>query len=172
MRGITRYIGIEATSKGFCFAVLEDTQRLIDWGGRELRGAIATGTFIHKLSRVIDRYRPDVLVIEDPAESFKGSKVKDWLAWAEEFAKEERKIKCVAVSQEEFRAYTSSYGSSKREMAMRLARLFPELEDLVPPKRKAWEHEKRSMRIFVALERALLVAQRDSRGRQDKAPGK
>lgn len=169
MRGVTRYIGIEAMHYGLCFVVLEDTERLIDWGGRELRGATTTGVFIHKLSRVIDRYRPDVLVIEDPAESPKGNKVKDWLIWAEEFAKEERKIKCVAVSQEEFRVYTSSYGSSKREMAMRLARLFPELENLVPPKRKAWEHEKRSMRIFVALERALLVAQRDSQGRQDRA---
>ena len=164
MRGVTRYVSIEAMHNGFRFAVLEDTERLIGWGGRELRGTITTGTFIHKLSKVIDRYRPDVLVIEDPAESPKGNKVKDWLAWAEEYAKEERKIKCVAVSQEEFQTYTSSYGSSKREMAKRLARLFPELEDLVPPKRKAWEHEKRSMRIFVALERALLVAHR----RQDR----
>lgn len=162
MRGITRYIGIEATSKGFCFAVIEDTERLIDWGGREVKGD--TSIFIDKLSGLIDRYRPDVLVIEDPAGSRKGKTVQGWLAWAEEYA-HERKIKPVAVSQDEFLAYTARYGSTKHETAARLARLFPELADLVPPPRKTWESEKRRMGIFVALERALLVAQR----RQDRA---
>lgn len=167
MRGITRYIGLEATSTGFHFAVLEDTERLIDWGGKEVQST-TTGIFIDKLSGIIDHYRPDVLVVEDPAGSLKGKTVKKWLAWAEEYATQERKIKSVAVSKEEFQVFTSSYGSSKHEMAKRLARLFPELERLVPPPRKIWKSEKRRMGIFVALERALLVAQR----RQDRAARK
>ena len=161
MRGVTRYLGIEATSKGFCFAVLEDTERLIDWGCREVTGD--TSFFLRKLGQVIDTYRPDVLVVEEPAESLKGEKVKDWLTWAEEYA-HKRKITSVAVSKEAFQACTASYGSSKRERAKRLARLFPELEKLVPPRRKAWKSEKRRIGIFVALERALLVARR----RQDE----
>ena len=162
MRGVTRYLGIETTSTGFCFAVLNDTERLIDWGCREVEGD--TSFFLRKLGKVIDTYRPDVLVVEDPAESLKGDKVKDWLAWAEEYA-HKRKIKSVAVSREMFQALTASYGSSKRERAKRLGRLFPELEKLVPPRRKTWKSEKRRMGIFVALERALLVARR----RQDRA---
>ena len=161
--GVIRYLGIEVTSTGFCFAVLEDTERFIGRGGREVHST-TTGIFINKLSRVIDRYRPDVLVLEDPAGSLKGKVVKKWLAWAEEYA-HERKLKAVAVSKEDFRAYTSSYGSKKQKMAMRLARLFPELADLVPPPRKTWESEQRRMGIFVALERALLVAHK----RQDRA---
>ena len=163
--GITRYVGVEATSKGFCFAVIEDTERLLDWGGREVKGS--TGIFINKLGGVIDRYRVDVLVLEDPAGSRKGKTVKGWLSWAEEYA-HKRKIKPVAVSKEAFQAFTSSYGSTKGETARRLARLFPELEGLVPPPRKTWESERRRMGIFVALERALLVAH----GRQDKPAGK
>lgn len=163
MRGV-RYIGIEATSKGFCFAVIQGSEHFVESGERGVGGS-TPGIFIEKLGAVIDRYRPNVLVVEDPAESLKGKKVKDWLAWAEEYATQECKIECVAVSREEFRVYTSSYGSSKREMAQRLARLFPELKDVVPPPRKIWKSEKPRMGIFVALERALLVAQR----RQDKA---
>ena len=163
MQGVVQYLGIEATSRGFCFAVLEDTERLIDWGCREMQSS-STGIFIDKLGRIIDRYRADVLVIEDPAGSLKGEVVKIWLSWAEEYANE-IKIKAVAVSKEDFLAVTSTYGSDKHEMAQRLSRLFPKLEDLVPPPRKTWESERRRTGIFVALERALLVARR----RQDKA---
>ena len=91
--------------------------------------------------------------------------VKKWLAWAEEYARE-RKIKPVAVSRENFRRVTEIYDHSRREMALRLARLFPELEDLVPPPRKIWENAPRRTGVFVALERALLVA----RGWQDTTP--
>lgn len=155
-RGITRLIGIEATSKGFCFAVLEDTERLIDWGGREVKPS--TGEFIDKFGALIDRYRPDIVVIEDPAGSRKSRHVKEWLVWAEEYA-HQRRVLPIAVFRDDFHVFTSRYGSRKHHLAVALARFFPELETRVPPPRQPWESEKWRTSIFVALGRALLVAQ-------------
>lgn len=161
---VTRLVGIEATSKGFCFVVLEDAERLIDWGGREVRGT--TGAFIDKLGGLVDRYRPDGLVIEDPAGSRKSRRVCEWLVWAEEYASE-REIESIAISRDEFRTYRSGFGARKHDLAAGLARFFPELEHLVPPPRRSWESERWRMGVFIALGRTMLVMQ----GRQQSTSG-
>src|SRR5690606_21024759 len=93
MRGGVRVLSVEVTGKGFSFAVLESTERLIDWGGREVRGDVSV--FLEKLGRLIDRYRPDVIVLEEPAGSRKGARARERIVWAEQYAADEGLTRCV-----------------------------------------------------------------------------
>src|SRR5665647_2068604 len=59
-----RVLSIDPTSRGFGFAVFEGSDRLIDWGVVRVR----TGNqrlCINRIDRLIERYRPCTLVIEE-----------------------------------------------------------------------------------------------------------
>src|SRR5437867_4414730 len=61
---IRRILAIDACPRGFGFAVIENSDRLIDWGVKELRGDKnpKSRTAIEKL---IACYEPDLVVVED-----------------------------------------------------------------------------------------------------------
>ena len=142
-RGVLRVLSIEVTHRGFAFVVLEGSERLIDWGARDIEGD--TSDFLSALGGVIDRYRPDVLVLEEPAHSRKRQEARSWLAWSEQLAFD-RGLRSVPLP---------PLARSKDEVAEEMARLFPELEPHLPKPRKRWNGEARGIAKFVALERAL-----------------
>lgn len=143
MQGTLRVLSIEVIQRGFSFAVLEGPERLVEWGNRTVKGD--TSVFLAKLSPVIDRYRPDVLALEEPALSWKGDLVKERLSWAEQFAVD-RDQRVVALP----RAM-----GSKDTRAAEVARLFPELSSYLPKPRRRWHGEARAIPVFVAVERGV-----------------
>ena len=143
MPGVLRVLSIEVTHRGFAFVVLEGPERLIDWNARDIEGN--TSSFLFALDGVIDRYRPDVLVLEEPAGSRKRKEAKRWLAWSEQLA-DERSLRSLALP---------ALGRSKDQIAEELASLFPELAPRLPKPRKPWNGEVRGIAKFVALERGL-----------------
>lgn len=155
-RRVVRRLGIEVHSKGFAFIVLEDTERLIDWGGCMVKGH--TPVFLERLARTIRRYRPDVLVLEDPAGSRKGQRARDWLVWGEQYA-HDHELRAVAIHHSRFRPYLLSCGEGKYDLARALARRFPELAERLPSPRQAWESEKSQVFVFVALGRTCFAAE-------------
>lgn len=151
MGGLGRLVSIETTSKGFAFGVLEGPERLIDWGSRRVKGDVST--FLSKLGRVVDRYRPDGIVLEEPAGSRKGLRARSWLAWAEQLAVD-RGLKAYPIERQILVSTVKIYGSTKHELACAIAEAFPELELHLPDRRKPWESEPRALAMFVAVARA------------------
>lgn len=151
MGGLGRLVSIETTSKGFAFGVLEGPERLIDWGSRRVKGDVSI--FLAKLGRVIERYRPDGIVLEEPAGSRKGLRARTWLAWAEQSAVD-RGLTAYPIERQILVAASKSYGSTKHELACAIAETFPELELHLPNRRKPWESEPRALAMFVAVARA------------------
>ena len=160
MRGELRAIAIEITGRGFAFAVLEGPERLVDWGGREVKGDVSL--FLAKLERLIERYRPDLLVLEEPAGSRRGGRAKEWLAWAEELAAK-REVRSVAVSRDQLGARYAALGASKHEIATGIALQFPELAPYLPKPRRPWQSEPASLGVFIAVARGLSVLRRGDR---------
>lgn len=156
-RRVVRALSVEVTAKGFAFGVLEGAERLVEWGGREVQGDVSV--FINRLGKVIERYRPDVLVLEDPAGSRKASRSRERLAWAEELA-HKRGICCRPIPREAFVRVTRNYGPTKHDLAIGIARLFPELEPHLPRPRKPWESESRAVAVFVAVARGCEAIQK------------
>lgn len=162
MAGGLRVLGLEVTSKGFSFAVLEGGgECLIDWGGREVKGA-DIAVFLQKLGRVIDRYRPDLVAMEEPAGSRKGQRAKDRLVWAEQYTVD-RGIRCRILINERLVEYEPSGSDEpgkevcKQHLAEIVARQFSELERRLPKPRKTWQSEARSMAVFIAIARACVA---------------
>jgi hypothetical protein len=154
MRGGLRALSVEVTSKGFSFAVLEGTERLVDWGGHEVRGEIPA--FLAKLGKVIDRYRPDVVVLEEPAGSRRGEKVRERLVWVEQYACDIG-LSCRSVGRGVLLSYAPGAERRKHELAVTVARQFPELAGRLPRPRKPWQSEARAMATFVAVARACVA---------------
>lgn len=151
MGGGVRVLAIELVQRGFAFVVLEGSERLVLWDGCSVRGDLSL--FLRRLRLLLDRYRVDALVIEEPAESRRGSTARERLAWAEQCASD-RGIKSYPVKRKRlFAAFPES--RNRYEIALAVLRLFPELAPLAPEKRKWWETESWSMGKFIAAARAV-----------------
>ena len=120
MRGVLRLVGIEVVWQGFAFCVLEG-DRLIYFGSRT-RSA-DTSVLLRKLGGVLERYRADVLVLEEPAGCGRGARAVDWLSWAEEYAVE-RGLTVRAITHEDIER---TFGESVTTFAIAQAvgRQFP-----------------------------------------------
>ena len=156
-----RVLALELTSTTAGFVVLEGPERLVIWGSKGIDDDVSR--FLPKLSREVLRYRPDVIVGEDPALSRKGSRVREHLVWCEQWSAD-HETPFISVSAGELRSWSEHLGPTKERRAIALARLFPEIRPLVPPPRKLWQAEAKRVNVFVALSRALYYYERSERG--------
>lgn len=153
MAGVVRAFALDPTTRGLAFAVLEGPERLIDWGHTGVPGKDVSHFLAH-LEQIAVRYRPDLLVLEEPSGSFRRERVREWLAWAEEWAAE-KGLAVAAVSRQAVKDHFSGSGTTKHEIATAISRLFPELKPQLPRKRKIFDAEDRRMAIFSAVSFAL-----------------
>ena len=152
MRGVERVLSIELTAPGFAFAVLEGPERLIDWGGRQIEGDVSV--FLLKLGQLVDRYRPDALVLEDPALSRRGERGRKWLAWAEELGNK-RSLRLHTIAAQEFRWRVPLIQKNRHSVAIAIAEQFQQLRPALPKKHKPWQAEPARIAVFVSIARAL-----------------
>ncbi len=152
MRRVERIVSIELTAPGFAFAILEGPERLIDWGGREVHGDVSV--FLDKFRRLLERYRPDALVLEEPAGSRRGERGREWLAWAEDLASK-RGLGLHTIASEEFRWRVPLMRKNRHAVAAAIAGQFPQLRPALPDKRRPWQAEPARIAVFVAIARAL-----------------
>jgi hypothetical protein len=152
MAGSLRAIGIDVRGQGFGYAVLEGSERLIDWGGAKVP-RLDVSIFLAKLDALMVRFRVDVVVLEEPAGSARLARARSWLAWAEQTAAE-RGSRAVVVSREAFLEAFSESGSTRWEIAVALTRQFPELAPLLPPRKRRWGlRESDQVRTLIAAAR-------------------
>lgn len=151
--GVVRALAIDPTTKGFCYAVLESTERLVAWGCCRVRSR----TPADRLSRITElarRYEPDVLVFEDLAGSRRGRAARDLVAGAKESAAR-RSFEIVTVTRGQVRLEFAASGTTKQEIAIAITRVFPELRRQLPPRRRTWMSEDDRMNVFDAISFAL-----------------
>ncbi len=150
-----RVLAIDPFSRGVGFAVLEGPEHLIDWGIRTT-GRADNAKSARVIDKLIDRFRPDVLVLEDwdSAGSRRCGRVQTLLG---RIATEQgRRILVRLVTRHEIHAIGPlPRTSTKHERARFLTERFPELQPFLPPLRKIWMPEDDRMAIFDALSFAV-----------------
>lgn len=141
-----RVLGVVPCSKGFGFAVLEDGERLIDWGVAKLYSKNEE-EFLGRVESLLRLYDVRILASEDVQTSTRGPRNRNLLALlamgAGLPATEHRAVSLLAEMH-------SLEISERKEVAAMIARWFPELLVHLPVKRKAWHGEDPRMNIFVA----------------------
>ncbi len=153
-----RVLAIDPYHKGFGFAVLEEPLQLIDFGLKiPTTGKGKGNVHLKKVERIIDHYRPDVLVVEDSQarECRRWRKARDALHGIEKLASY-RNVEYVRLSRSVVYQIVASQGTpTKYIVAVEIAKRFPELESYLPRPRKSWDSEYDTMNIFDATALAL-----------------
>lgn len=148
-----RTLAIDPTTSGFGFAVLEGSERLVDWGLARLEKP-DDALYQKRIERLLDRIEPQILVLEDMRDSRRGDRAITWAQLAAKSAKK-RGIRVESVSRAEVSQHFASSGTTRREIAVAISRFFPELAPSLPKQRRIWESEDRRMTIFSAASLAL-----------------
>jgi Holliday junction resolvasome RuvABC endonuclease subunit len=152
----TRVLAIDPSTRGFGFAVLEGSNRLIDWGVRETKTDKKRRS-LKLMAELIEQYQPSVVVVED----YEGNgsrrcrRVGELINDISKLASK-RKVKVRAVPKAKVKqAFAEVGASNKQEIAVAIANRFPELAPRLPRFRKPWMSEDYRMSIFDAVALAL-----------------
>ncbi|HEY3569934.1 MAG TPA: hypothetical protein VGP73_18515 [Thermoanaerobaculia bacterium] len=149
---IVRVLGVDPTTRGFAYGLLEGPERLIDWG--LVHVLIRTDrNILLRVEKIFDRTLPEVLVLEDGRGTRRGARAERLIDGIEEIANR-RKLLVVRVSRSRVREKFAP-AATKQEIAEGIARIFPELRSRLPRPRKPWMSEDERMSIFDALSFAI-----------------
>ena len=156
MSGIqrTRTIAVDPAGKGFAFAVLEGSEGLIDWGLARV-WSTSDHEWLARVDDLFDRSDPRLLVIEKTLDSRRSPRAKRLLEKVTGGALD-RKMAIVSTTRGQV---LSAFGgvTNKWDLAVEVAKWFPELTPRLPKKRERWQNEDQRVRIFEATARALVV---------------
>lgn len=151
-------LSIEPVSRGFGFAVL-DGGTLAKWGVKTASGADKNAQVVEKVKKLIQHYRPALVVTEDTAAkgSRRAQRIQELttqiIALCAIHNVKLRRFSQARVRQDFF----ASEESTKYDLAVMVAKWFPaELELLVPPKRRFFDSENHRMPFFDAVALALM----------------
>ena len=145
-----RILAIDPTSKGFGFVVLENVDRLVDWGVARV-WASSDMELLARVDATIARYRPKLLVVpEIPAEPRRAKSARRVAALSTHAQHHGMQVIVVTRSNVE-----AAFPGKKRERAESVAARFPELRPWLPPPRRPWMTEDDRMHIFDALALAI-----------------
>lgn len=145
-----RMVGCAATPRGFAFAVVENSDRLIDWGSRRAASSLE---LTKALDLVMKRSRPLFVACEmsrNAKKSTRGRRFNEALQTV--CAGHDVMILCV----ERTRTGTRSRGPTDYELARMVAERFEVLSHRVPKPRMLWQGPDDGMGVFLAT--AAVVA--------------
>ncbi len=148
----TRLLAIDPTHRGLGYAVIERGIRLVDWGVRGVSPDRKNSDSLRRVSDLVARYEPDIIVMEASwsKEPRRCPRI-ERLARAVERMAAKRDIEVRKVSRTMLEAAFFQAGTlTKHEIALAIARRFPQLTAWLPPARKTWTSENYKMSIFDA----------------------
>ncbi|MHB8726430.1 MAG: hypothetical protein ACYC9Z_13850 [Casimicrobiaceae bacterium] len=144
-------------SRGFAFVFFEGPDSPFEWGVKEIREKHKSGRTLEEIKKLIDRYRPEVLVIEDTTNggSRRTSPIRKLYRMLVHFAEAEY-IELYRCSKKEVKECFASVGAStKYEIAKAIATQIPAFAHRIPRFRKPWMSEDPRQSLFDAAALAL-----------------
>jgi hypothetical protein len=135
--------------RGVAFVLFEGPNNPFDWGIKEIKGKRKDSKTLAEIKKIVDRYRPDVLVIED-TDSRRTSRIRKFYRMLVHFAEVEY-VDLHRCSKIEVRACFAAVGAStKYEIARAIATQIPAFTHRVPRRRKLWMSEDPRQSLFDA----------------------
>ncbi len=167
MNGPHRYtlvLAIYLNTRGVAFVLFEGHLSPFDWGVRETRGPRKRRRCLARITKILDCYLPDILVIQDtsPQGTRRARRITDLNAAVAELG-EDRGIPVYTYSRADVRTAFGYLGPlNKQSLAAVIAKHIPAFEQYVPPPRKPWMSEDPRMGLFDAAALGLVFFQRTS----------
>ena len=152
-----RVLTLDLTTRVLAYAVLEGSERLLDWG---LARARKTAQLEQSLKALLAHSQPTIVVcasLDDPRRESSSKRLLRTLDRLE--------IDPEAVSRTLIRSEYSVSGTTKHQIAVATARLFPELEPWLPRERKLGDVEDERAGILVAVSAGFAFLRKQERSR-------
>lgn len=150
-----KLLGIAIRARWLGFAELDSQRCLLDWGIMfyQRRSPIELKSARKRLEGLLARMTPSAIVLVLPdARTNKVVPAVRSITRALHAAASSRSILVVTLLRTVIRdAFAPCDARAKREIALCLARMFPEIAWKLPPERKIWEKEDSRMALFDAL---------------------
>jgi Holliday junction resolvasome RuvABC endonuclease subunit len=154
MRHKPRLLALHCGSGGFGYAVFEG-QAIYDWGTVTARGD-KNAMCLRKLSRLLERFSPEALILEEASETSGRAERIVLLHNAIAAVCRSRNTDLYHYSPADIQRCFGSVGARTRhEVAEAVVRELDVLSPRLPRQRKAWQSEPRRMAIFSAAALAL-----------------
>jgi len=149
----TRVLAIDPCTQGFGFAVLEGSDRLIDWGLKYIPRR-APSEYRRQIMTLIEHYQPEGLILEDCAGpgSRRCRRIRHLIAQLATLAAAQGVVVYTVAPAQVRHALAAR---TKHHLALAVVRQFPELLPRFPPRRKVYMSEDPRMNIFDAAALAL-----------------
>ena len=152
-----RTLALYVTRRGIAFVLFTAPLLPHDWGTKEVCGSTAHADGMRAAKQLIERFRPDVIVIEDVYEqhSRRFPRIRTLYRAIARYAVHER-IDVVSYSRKEIQdAFDVVGGSTKHEINCAIVRMVPALLARQPHKRRAWDAESSAQGLFDAVSLGL-----------------
>ncbi|HYD25210.1 MAG TPA: hypothetical protein VEB68_10460 [Croceibacterium sp.] len=148
-----RLFALHCSAKGFGFIVFEG-EAAYDWGTVTARGDKNAIT-LRKLVRLLDRFSPEALVLEEPSGVGRADRIVELHAAIETLCRS-RNIGVYQYALSEIQRRFSRVGArTRQEIAEAVVRELDVLSPRLPNPRKPWQSEPRRLAIFSAAAIAL-----------------
>lgn len=144
-------------SRGFAFVFFEGPDSPFEWGVKDVREKHKNRKSLEAIKKLIDRYRPEILVIEDTSDSGprRTSRIRKLYRMLAHVAEAEF-VELHRYSKTEVKGCFASVGAStKYEIAKAVATQIPAFAHRIPRFRKPWMSEDPRQSLFDAAALAL-----------------
>lgn len=148
----TLVLAVYPTTRGYAYILFEGPEAPYDWGVREIRRKHKNECTVKSTHILLEKYRPDYLVIEDHTEegSRRSSRIRRLYRLLIHLAATEH-IEVVRYGKKALRACFAPAGArTKYEIAQVIARQIPALAHRLPKRRKIWMSEDPRQSLFDA----------------------
>jgi len=145
-------LSIYVTTRGFAFTLFEGPFAPVDWGITEKRGLLRNRRCLGAIERLLQRYRPSALVLQDTSErgTVRTKRIRKLNRAVRELA-DGNAIAVFVFSRAQVREYFASFSvPTKQGIAEAIAKHVPAFERYLPPVRRAWMSEDSRMGLFDA----------------------
>ena len=156
-------------SRGFAFVFFEGPDSPFDWGVKEVKEKHKNTKTVAEIKKLIDRYRPGVLVIEDTTDggSRRTSRIRKLYRTLSHLAVAEY-VELYRYKRSDINECFASVGArTKYEIAQAIALRIPAFAHRIPPFRKPWMSEDPRQSLFDAVALALVFYQQTGRPDSD-----
>ena len=157
LKNFPRTLVLYPTRRGIAFALFNAPLSLSDWGTKRASGVTKDADAMHAAKKLIERYKPDVLVMEDMQGrgSRRVSRIRR-LNGAIARHGVRQGIDIAAYSRTAIRdAFAVVGASQKHDINCAIVALIPALSAYQPRKRRAWDDESAAQGVFDAVSLGL-----------------
>lgn len=154
-------LAIYPFTRGFAFILFEGPENPYDWGVKEIKSKHRNAESLVEIKKLIDRYRPEAMIIEDTSEksSRRSARIRNLYRSLIRVAEKEY-VEIYRYSNIDVRKFFCAAGAkTKYEIAHEIAKLLPYFAHRIPRLRKAWMAEDPRQSLFDAAALGLIFYQ-------------